>query len=138
MKAFEAMFAQRVIAEIASWTFTNVLPYNRWRRLLTPVGKVPTFFLFHSSPFFGLSELSEPFKSAVYQKKHTFKCKICDVTISRKNTLVPHIKYFHEKKINHITVIFVKHILSVHERQKLFKCELCEENFTHESQFNMT
>ena len=120
MKAFEAMFAQRVIAEIASWTFTNVLPYNRWRRLLTPVGKVPAIFLF--LPFFSFFWLSF----------WPFQCKI-----SRKKAWT-FTFYLFVRKVNHSNLIFYFDIL--HEKYpelglfkcswQLLKCRICDANFT--------
>ena len=80
---------------------------------------------------------------AVHEKDKPFECLICSVRFSFNSQLKKHSKNVHEKTYNYVKCqlcipekLFSKsylkdHVRSVHEKIKLFKCQMCLLTFSH-------
>ena len=81
--------------------------------------------------------------ASVHNAKKSFKCDICDHSFSKKSNLKKHIGKVHEikkhftcnqsylQKESSLKSYLKRHILLVHdEKTKLFKCSICEANFS--------
>ena len=81
--------------------------------------------------------------ASVHNAKKSFKFDICDHSLSKKSNLKKHIGKVHEikkhftcnqsylQKESSLKSYLKRHILLVHdEKTKLFKCSICEANFS--------
>ena len=77
----------------------------------------------------------------MHQKKKDHKCDSCDKSFMYSKELRRHINGFHlkilknrcqycQKDIGGLPSALTKHILTVHEGKKLFKCDLCFKGFS--------